>query len=107
MKKLLSTAIVLYETEALWRNLLIVTIVLTLAYWLVAPSPPSLIASSSNMAAPTASFTPSHNIKITPSLKEQPNIIPSEDRHAVKLPDPKNEATYPPETTRIVIEKRH
>lgn len=103
MKKLLSTAIILYETEASWRNLLIVTIVLTLVSWLVAPSSPSLFMNATrSSSAPQASFSP--NIKLTPALTEELDVIHSPDTHAVKLPDPIEEAPYSPKDIRIIKE---
>jgi len=103
MKKILSTAIILYETEASWRNLLIVTIVLTLAYCVIAPSSPSSFMNASHSSSvPQASFSPS--IILTPALTEELDVIHLPDTHAVKLPDPIEEAPYSSKDVRIIKE---
>lgn len=102
MKKLLSTAIVLYETEALWRNLLIVTIVLSLVYWLVAPSSPiSFMSGAHSSFVPQASFNPDTTV-LTPAFTEEPNVMHEPDTHAVKIPDPVEKAPYSSEDIRII-----
>lgn len=84
MKKLLSTAIILYETEASWRNLLISAILLTLVFWMIAPSQ-QVVTFSNNTPTPAASFTP--DIVIPPLTKNIPEIEDKDDAYAVSIPE--------------------